>query len=234
MHDISSPADGTPQSIYMWGKNVFSANAYQERAFQIITAKFVLTFCQQADGTMNASSSYPLSIQRKYLQNVEVLKEMVGNPVSAFQLCMLLCGGAGTGKMKVIEQVLCYAKCFCKNIHQPFTENTILITTCQPLSSTSLKHQTIHSAICKFKRIRDITMDVVHKFSDSVKMVVIDKISMLTAEDISFLDQRMRWLKQNYLDFYGGVDVIFVGDLMQLPPVGKVCLWQTQLTDIIE
>lgn len=55
----------------------------------------------------------------------------------------------------------------------------------------------------------------------SVELLVIDEVSMLRADVLDAIDFRMRHTRQNYSVPFGGVQVLFIGDLFQLSPVVK-------------
>ena len=55
MFNIASNANGTPQSVYLWAQNAFPGNTKQQRGFEILAAKFILTFCQEAEERVNIS-----------------------------------------------------------------------------------------------------------------------------------------------------------------------------------
>jgi hypothetical protein len=59
----------------------------------------------------------------------------------------------------------------------------------------------------------------------SIDLLVIDEVSMLRADILDAIDYRMRSVKRNFRDPFGGVQVLFIGDLYQLPPVVKEEEW---------
>lgn len=59
----------------------------------------------------------------------------------------------------------------------------------------------------------------------SIDLLVIDEVSMLRADILDAIDYRMRSIKRNYQVPFGGVQVLFIGDLYQLPPVVKDDEW---------
>ena len=59
----------------------------------------------------------------------------------------------------------------------------------------------------------------------SIDLLVIDEVSMLRADILDAIDYRMRSVKRNYQVSFGGVQVLFIGDLYQLPPVVKDEEW---------
>lgn len=54
----------------------------------------------------------------------------------------------------------------------------------------------------------------------ALELLVIDEVSMLRADTLDLIDLLLRSVRRSPLPF-GGVQVLFIGDLMQLPPVVK-------------
>ncbi len=54
-----------------------------------------------------------------------------------------------------------------------------------------------------------------------VDLLIIDEVSMLRADLLDAIDFRMRAVRQNRYESFGGAQVLFIGDLYQLPPVVK-------------
>ncbi|XP_049271912.1 ATP-dependent DNA helicase PIF1-like [Rhipicephalus sanguineus] len=52
-----------------------------------------------------------------------------------------------------------------------------------------------------------------------VKCVIIDEVSMMSADQLRAVDCRLRQITQCVNELFGGLDVILSGDLCQLPPV---------------
>lgn len=55
----------------------------------------------------------------------------------------------------------------------------------------------------------------------SVDLLIIDEVSMLRADLLDAIDHRMRTVRQRWDLPFGGVQVLMIGDLFQLPPVVK-------------
>ena len=53
----------------------------------------------------------------------------------------------------------------------------------------------------------------------SIDLLVIDEVSMLRADLLDAIDYRMKAARGNFFQSFGGVQVLFIGDLYQLPPV---------------
>lgn len=53
----------------------------------------------------------------------------------------------------------------------------------------------------------------------SIDLLVIDEVSMLRADLLDAIDYRMKAARGNFRQSFGGAQVLFIGDLFQLPPV---------------
>lgn len=58
-----------------------------------------------------------------------------------------------------------------------------------------------------------------------LELLIIDEVSMLRADLLDAIDMVLRYVRKNNANF-GGVQVLFIGDLHQLPPVVKSNEWQ--------
>jgi hypothetical protein len=63
------------------------------------------------------------------------------------------------------------------------------------------------------------------KVLKAIDLLVIDEVSMVRADILDAIDYRMRSVKGNYQVPFGGVQVLLIGDLYQLPPVVKDEEW---------
>jgi hypothetical protein len=55
----------------------------------------------------------------------------------------------------------------------------------------------------------------------SIDVLVIDEVSMLRADLLDAIDYRLRSVRSNFRQGFGGVQLLLIGDLYQLPPVVK-------------
>ncbi|UUV22363.1 helix-turn-helix domain-containing protein [Paenimyroides aestuarii] len=60
----------------------------------------------------------------------------------------------------------------------------------------------------------------------SLELLVIDEVSMLRADVLDAMNELLQFVRRSSLPF-GGVQVLFIGDLWQLPPVVKPNEWET-------
>jgi len=59
-----------------------------------------------------------------------------------------------------------------------------------------------------------------------LELLVIDEVSMLRADMLDAIDFSLRYIRRNRSVPFGGVQLLFIGDLHQLPPVVKTNEWQ--------
>jgi hypothetical protein len=59
-----------------------------------------------------------------------------------------------------------------------------------------------------------------------LELLIIDEVSMLRADLLDAIDVILRSVRRNQHSPFGGVQILFIGDLLQLPPVIKDDEWQ--------
>jgi ATP-dependent exoDNAse (exonuclease V) alpha subunit len=126
------------------------------------------------------------------------------------QDCLFITGSAGTGKSTLLNH---------------FRENTsknIVVLAPTGIAALNVGGQTIHSF---FKLpIGVVTAESIEKAKrkdlyQAIDSIVIDEISMVRADVIDGIDYFMRVNGRDKKKPFGGAQVIFMGDLFQLPPV---------------
>lgn len=132
---------------------------------------------------------------------------------------IFLTGEPGAGKTYTLNQFIDKARDAGKRI---------AVTASTGIAASHIDGQTIHSwsGLGIKDSIRD---DEIDRMSWQPKMqekynlcdiLIIDEISMLHGARLDMINRVCRWLRRNKKPF-GGLQVIFVGDLFQLPPVTK-------------
>jgi len=61
---------------------------------------------------------------------------------------------------------------------------------------------------------------------NEVELLIIDEVSMLRADLLDCIDHMLRFMRKRKNEPFGGLQMLFIGDLMQLPPVVKDNEWQ--------
>lgn len=125
---------------------------------------------------------------------------------------VFITGKAGTGKSTLL------------NYFREMTEKKIVVLAPTGVAAINVRGQTIHSFF-KFKP--SVTLESVKRLHEDnkkniykkIKTIVIDEISMVRADLLDCVDKFLR-LNGNAPDKpFGGIQMIFIGDLFQLPPV---------------
>jgi len=141
-------------------------------------------------------------------QFVRALKAMEETPKHVF-----VTGKAGTGKSTLLEYFRAH------------TKKKIVVLAPTGVAALNVKGQTIHSFF-RFKP--HVTIESIKKLKlredgDSIykelDAMVIDEVSMVRADLLDCMDKFLRLNGRKRKEPFGGVQMIFIGDLYQLPPV---------------
>ncbi len=63
------------------------------------------------------------------------------------------------------------------------------------------------------------------KVLQELELLIIDEISMVRCDTMDAVDTVLRHIRNRHLELFGGVQVLFIGDMFQLPPVIKEQEW---------
>lgn len=153
--------------------------------------------------------------------NIEVLpeyKKVLSNLLSSEQTITFVTGGAGTGKSYLI-----------KWLKSKLSRDYIALLAPTGIAAINIGGMTIHS-FCRFKpAIMNFKNDYetdpsycknsrLYAIANQIKYLIIDEISMVRCDLLDGVNDFFCYFRQNYKPF-GGINVLFVGDLYQLPPV---------------
>lgn len=124
---------------------------------------------------------------------------------------IFLTGRAGTGKSTLLKYF------------REKSKKKYVVLAPTGVAALNVKGQTIHSF---FGFHPAITKNRVHKahadkigFFKNIDTIVIDEISMVRADLLDCVDRALRLNRERMNEPFGGVQMIFIGDLFQLPPV---------------
>jgi len=125
-------------------------------------------------------------------------------------------GHAGTGKSYILRKL------------KEKYKKKLTITSTTGIAAVNVKGQTLHSwagvGLCRnsiqatVEKIK--TRPAQFRQIKKCKMLAIDEISMLNVETFEYVNEVLKLVRENDEPF-GGIQVIFIGDFFQLPPVEK-------------
>lgn len=126
---------------------------------------------------------------------------------------VFITGNAGTGKSTLL-------KLFLKN-----TNKNAVVVAPTGVAAVNVGGETIHGF---FGFSPNVSSEDVFKYPstsakrqimEALDVLVIDEVSMVRADLIDVVDKSLRVNRNNKDEPFGGVQVVYFGDLMQLPPV---------------
>lgn len=132
---------------------------------------------------------------------------------------VFLTGEPGAGKTYVLNQYIEYLKDHAM---------TVAVTASTGIAATHIGGVTIHSwsGLGIKKSLTPKELDALEgrqylwKRFETTNVLIIDEISMLSAQQFDTIDQICRTFKRNTLPF-GGMQMVLVGDFFQLPPITR-------------
>ncbi|MEM1214967.1 MAG: DEAD/DEAH box helicase [Bacteroidota bacterium] len=123
---------------------------------------------------------------------------------------LFVTGRAGTGKSTLLQ------------LFRQTTHKKVVVLAPTGVAALNVKGQTIHSFFGFPPRLLDPGKDIkrrrFRRLYQKLDTVIIDEISMVRADMLDNIDYFLRLNRDNPQPF-GGVQMIFFGDLFQLPPV---------------
>jgi ATP-dependent exoDNAse (exonuclease V) alpha subunit len=148
------------------------------------------------------------------LRALQIMDETTGN--------LFLTGEAGTGKSTLLQYF------------RQTTKKNVVVLAPTGVAALNVGGQTIHS-FCGFGP--DITIDKVKRSSGwspkkkllaQIDTIVIDEISMVRADLLDCVDKFLQLNSPRGHMPFGGYQMVFIGDLFQLPPVEKDFVYQNR------
>jgi ATP-dependent exoDNAse (exonuclease V) alpha subunit len=143
----------------------------------------------------------PLELNADFKHALDVLEKT--------DRCMFITGRAGTGKSTLLQ------------LFRTTTKKNTVVLAPTGIAALNVKGQTIHSFFGFPPRLitaKDIRKNHTKKWFKKINTLVIDEISMVRADLLDAIDRSLRLQRENPLPF-GGLQMVFIGDLFQLPPI---------------
>lgn len=152
---------------------------------------------------MKRSDPSSIELNAKFLQALNIMEETNKN--------VFITGRAGTGKSTLLQHF------------RNTTKKNIAVLAPTGVAAVNVKGQTIHSFFgfkpditpATVKELRPVEKAIYKKLD----AIVIDEVSMVRADLMDCIDSFLRIHGKNKTKPFGGIQMIFIGDLYQLPPV---------------
>ena len=151
-------------------------------------------------------------------------------------------GGAGVGKSHVIKCIYNEANKVLRNGTSP-ADTTVLLASPTGTAAFNIGGHTIHSVLKiprqgKYRPLTDDTLNTLQAQLHSLKILIIDEISMVDRRVLSYISGRLRQIKQvrgsEPSAQFGYVSILAVGDFYQLPPVRAASLMRPDASQGID
>lgn len=152
-------------------------------------------------------------------------------------LRIFLNGSAGVGKSYVINTLYQLISHHYDTVSgaNPTTIK-VLLTALTGKAASNINGMTIHSAFkllvtgSKNDRMGEKMKKALRKETMDLKFIIIDEISFVSSDLLERVNKKLQDLYPSSSTF-GGLSVIFVGDLLQLPPIGGLVFLPSKKSD---
>ena len=201
----------------------------QQRAFEVFASSFVLTFFKEAIQPIGGNNNRTTRNQDFFLMQLQLAKlcglvkpNSFANPSKIKQTIAFLHGPAGCGKSAVLSLLKSYAEQYCNFIGQEFGNKTIVFTAMSGVAATLIGGRTTHKALHLNANIEGVNGNQIRMHWETTRMVIIDEVSFMSEGDVKLIERKLKYLKDEHNQPYGGLNIIFVGDMRQLEPCRKI------------
>ena len=154
------------------------------------------------------------------------LRESVGHgrpDGEAPQIRAVVRGGGGVGKSYTIN-------CFRRWLCEQGLDSTLAVLAPTGTAAFNVAGRTLHAGLklpvplapSTFHKLENDALSDLQQAFGSVKVLIVDEMSMVGRRTLHILDSRLRQAKAAPDTPFGGVHVFFVGDYGQLPPISDL------------
>ncbi|XP_065576394.1 ATP-dependent DNA helicase PIF1-like, partial [Artemia franciscana] len=136
-------------------------------------------------------------------------------------------GAAGTGKSLLINCIAGKATDILASLQEDISTPYVLLTSFTGTAAYNIRGQTLHAAFSlptslrlPYQPIPEKALNTLRSRFRNLKILIIDEISMISKTLLLYVHGRLTQLYQSKaFQPFGGISVLVVGDLFQLPPV---------------
>lgn len=188
----------------------FRSCFYKKSCFLTKNGYYIVSTLRKQLHTNNSNIEVTLGDEQQQLVDLIVNKKK----------SVFFTGPAGTGKSVVLREVI-------RQLKQKYPDpHSVAVTASTGLAGLNINGRTYQSHLGIGLGMEPVA-DLVHKIKKSpvrhrvwtnCKVLIIDEVSMVDSKMITKLSHIGKYFKKNMKPF-GGIQLVFVGDFYQLPPV---------------
>ena len=166
--------------------------------------------------------------QRKIFTMIKTHAQLSSEGKKVNQLIHFISGAGGVGKSFLITAIRhCINRTFKRGSHN----SAVLVSASTGVAAALIDGQTIHQLLqldCQEggffnqKTLNSAKRDkMFNSLFKNVKYLIVDEVSMIGNTNLNQIHSRLNQLygMKGTTDYFGGINIIFVGDLFQIPPV---------------
>lgn len=172
----------------------------------------------QKVGSLNTIQT---SIFTTVVDSIEKQMKEMKYVTSASSLRLVVSGTAGTGKSYLIETIADY---LVLNHKTPKGRSIVLIAASTGKAAFQIKGNTVHSLLSipptslEYNPLKNDKLNEMKLRFSHCRLIIVDEISLISNEMLVKVRLRLQEIGDTTLPF-GGYNLLFFGDLLQLPPV---------------
>lgn len=161
--------------------------------------------------------------QKEFL--LHVIDHVLSSNSSPLQV--FFTGPTGCGKTFTIKLVM---EIYNRHSNNDGYCNTYITCAFTGKAAVAIDGSTVHTALkISLSKLLPLPTETANQYRTLfryVKVLIIDEVSRIGAELLAQIDARLKQITGNYETNFGGLDMIFIGDLRQLPPVRATPLYK--------
>ena len=187
---------------------------------------------ESVHGSFNGNPPHPASLN---LEQRDVFDRVLNHYLQGRegQLLLHVDGVTGTGKSSVIDII---SKHLAYHAAQRQQRNPVMRGAPTGVAAHTIHDCTLHRLLSLpvKKNFEELNEERVSRLQDQFRqcwLLIIDEKSMIGAQILHQIDRRLRQIRCNHDDFFGGLKILFYGDFGQLPPVAAHALYNTLSTN---